>query len=388
MARKINIPKAAQIRGLKKALRNRKTPRAFIPSLKKRLRALGGTLALLAALCGCAARPAAAQTPVIIQPTQQTLATATACTGSAQTFPVKNKNQSQHLASVIATGTMNMFAIEIDGIDDSGNVFRLSDIAQGNFGTTGTSVSAVGYYPKIQVVVTCTGTSFTLSYSGWSGSPFPSTGVAFGSQVNKMLFYAITGATDQTDTFQTPFGNSSGLLYFNYNSSAVAGSTIDVQCESIISGGVGQQFIFSIANRFGNQTFSVPPSSCPSASVVYSTGSASAGLVTLEYSFDAPGGAVNSSVGQYAHVTATTATAVKTTNGTVTAINLNTSAAGTISLFDLQGSSCTATPSTNTVAVLTIGATEIARQIPFESYFQNGICVKASAAMDFTVGFQ
>jgi hypothetical protein len=36
MAR-MNISKEAQIRGLRKALNNRRTPRQFIPSLKKRL---------------------------------------------------------------------------------------------------------------------------------------------------------------------------------------------------------------------------------------------------------------------------------------------------------------------------------------------------------------
>jgi hypothetical protein len=36
MAR-LNIPKDAQIRGLRKAIKNRKTPRQFIPGMKKRL---------------------------------------------------------------------------------------------------------------------------------------------------------------------------------------------------------------------------------------------------------------------------------------------------------------------------------------------------------------
>ncbi len=36
MAR-LNIPKEAQIKGLRKAIKNRKTPRQFIPGMKKRL---------------------------------------------------------------------------------------------------------------------------------------------------------------------------------------------------------------------------------------------------------------------------------------------------------------------------------------------------------------
>jgi len=35
--RRMNISKEAQIRGLKKALANRKTPRGFLPGMKKRL---------------------------------------------------------------------------------------------------------------------------------------------------------------------------------------------------------------------------------------------------------------------------------------------------------------------------------------------------------------
>lgn len=42
MARKLKIPVAAQIRGIEKALRNRRTPKAFIPGLRKRLAKLKG----------------------------------------------------------------------------------------------------------------------------------------------------------------------------------------------------------------------------------------------------------------------------------------------------------------------------------------------------------
>jgi len=34
---RLNIPKEAQIKGLRKAIKNRRTPRQFIPSMKKRL---------------------------------------------------------------------------------------------------------------------------------------------------------------------------------------------------------------------------------------------------------------------------------------------------------------------------------------------------------------
>ena len=84
MARKLHIPKAAQIRGLRKAIANRKTPKQFIPSLKKRLAKL--TVFILFALAASSAYGADSSVP---RPTQQILASATlatACTGSAPTF--------------------------------------------------------------------------------------------------------------------------------------------------------------------------------------------------------------------------------------------------------------------------------------------------------------
>jgi hypothetical protein len=42
MPRKMRIPVASQIRGIKKALANRRTPKAFRPALQKRLRKLQG----------------------------------------------------------------------------------------------------------------------------------------------------------------------------------------------------------------------------------------------------------------------------------------------------------------------------------------------------------
>lgn len=387
MARKMKIPVDKQIKGLRKAIANRKTPRQFLPFLKKRLAKLSASAVVVLALCGCAIRPAVAQTPVIIQPTQQTLATLVACNGMAQTYAVNNRNQTQHIASVIASGSMNLFAMEIDGIDNQGNVFRLSDIAQGNFGSTGTVISGVGYYPKIQVSITCTGTSYTLSYSGSSGFPFPTTGVAFASQLDKQLFFTVAANAGTQNTFQTPFGNSSGTILFNYNSGAIAGSTITVQCQTVVGLGTSEQFQFTIANTTAVQTFIVPPAACPQETVVYSTGGGG-GAFTLEYAFNPPGEAVIPVLGSGSHITGTTATAVKGIAGRLFTVNVNTAAAGTVSVFDLATAACTGTPSTNTVAVITVNATDPAYTKTFNQFLVNGICVKASVAMDLTVGYQ
>jgi hypothetical protein len=92
-------------------------------------------------------------------------------------------------------------------------------------------------------------------------------------------------------------------------------------------------------------------------------------------------------IGEFAHITGTTATAVKATSGVLIQINVNTAAIGTVSVFDLASASCTGTPSTNVAAVLTATATSIG-VFPFHAHFVNGICAKASAAMDLTAVYQ
>jgi hypothetical protein len=387
---KLHIPKAKQIQGLRKAIANRKTPRQFIPSMKKRLAKLTGAAAILFALLGCAARPAVAQAPVSIVPTQQILATATACVGTTQTFPVGNRNQTQHSATLVFTGTVTSAEMQIQGVDNSGNTFIISPTAQAGivFGGISAIVNASGYYPTVNILVTCAiGGTFTLTYSGSQATPQIQGGTEFLSLIDQQIFTGVSGAsTENGVVFPTPFGNSSGILLFKYASSAVAGGSLTVLCVNV-QAGTSEQFAFTIANSTALQIFKVPPATCSQAQVLYGSGGA-AGNITDEYIFDAPGMPVNTTLGSFTHITGTTATAVKGTAGTLLGINLNTSGAGTISIFDLVSGSCTGTPSTNTVAVLTIAATENARSIPFNDSLLNGICVKASAAMDITVNYQ
>lgn len=89
--------------------------------------------------------------------------------------------------------------------------------------------------------------------------------------------------------------------------------------------------------------------------------------------------------GEYTHIAGTTATAIRNTEGQLDSIIVNTAAAGTITVFDLASASCTGTPSTNVVAIITEAATPTTDEIVFHAHLHNGICVKASAAMDLTV---
>jgi len=93
-------------------------------------------------------------------------------------------------------------------------------------------------------------------------------------------------------------------------------------------------------------------------------------------------------IGEQSHITGTTATAVKATTGVLIQLNVNTPAAGTITLFDLASGNCTGTPSTNVRAILTTIASTQPVPITFNAHFANGICLQASVAMDLTAVYQ
>jgi hypothetical protein len=383
---KLNIPKAKQIQGLRKAIANKKTPRQFIPSLKKRLAKL--MACILFALVASTAR---AQAPVSIVPTQQTLAPAgTACTGSAQTFTVQNRNQTQHYAYVAPTLITNL-TMKIQGVDAIGDVYTISDLL-------GTATSAVGgsqallgsgYFPTVQVVITCfpatTGT-FELSYAGAQATTNVNVGSYLVSQVDKALGLAAPAGTNFSANFFTPpFANSFGILTLEYTGAGPAGSTLTVQCQNQTGLGPGAWTFTLATTTLALQSFPVPASNCPTVSVSYNAGTTSSSTYNLDYSFITPGAAQPQ---LYTHITGTTATVVKAGPGVVHTVVVGTPAAGTISLFDLASGSCTGTPATNVVSVITATTTFPAAPAIYDVLFNNGICVKASATMDITVSSQ
>jgi hypothetical protein len=130
------------------------------------------------------------------------------------------------------------------------------------------------------------------------------------------------------------------------------------------------------------QTFAVPGGACSTIDVGYATGGASASTYSLDYVFLPPGTSIPNF---YTHITGTGATVVKAGPGTLHTVVVGTPAVGTISLFDLVPASCTGTPATNVVSVITVTATFPSASEIYDSVFVNGICVKASAIMDITV---
>jgi hypothetical protein len=346
---------------------------------------------LLVATVGCLApRQVHAQYigNVGLQTTQQTLATTVNCTGVAQTFAIQNLGQTQHYASFITQTQPAQFQAEIDGIDKQGNVFRISDVLENAFsviiGQGKGSITASGYYPKIQVVVTCSPNTATFSatYSGSQVTFNQNAGSYLAAQIDKVNFSGAAGNANQADTIPTPFGSTAGTIYFTYTG-AVAGGTLAVDC-------VTNQFTTNsvlnapLANVNTLQTFQIEDNNCPLVQVRYISGGA-ATSATAEYVFSTPGRTTRAT--QYTHIVGTTATAVKPIPGFLHTLSVNTGAAGTVSVFDLATAACTGTPSTNTVAVITATTTTL-QTFTYDVNMLNGICVKASAAMDLTVSAQ
>jgi hypothetical protein len=228
--------------------------------------------------------------------------------------------------------------------------------------------------------------TFTLSYSGTSSITTPGVGSYQAGQIDKYEFNLLTAGTNATDTFQTPFGNSSGTVIFRFNGAGPAASTVNVLCSGVnLSSSINT--VFQLQTTAGlQQFFAVPAGPCTNATVTYFSGGASASTFQLEYIFTQPGFTPNAGTGVYTHVTTTTATAAKATAGFLHTLNVNTAAAGTISIFDLPIASCTGTPATNTVAVITVpAATNGLPPFLYDVNLLQGICVKASVAMDYTV---
>jgi hypothetical protein len=255
----------------------------------------------LLALLVLAAWPARAQFIGYTSPqtVQQSLATSLACTGAAQTFAISNLGQTQHYLNVAAvTGTTN-FQAEIDGIDRQGNVVRISDVLEpsgAGFPFTSGSLYGGGYFPKIQVVITCSpGTAtYTASYSGAWATFNGNAGSYLAGQIDKVTFNAISAGVNQSDTVQTPFGSSAGTLYFKFNTTSLAGTTLQVIC-STVTGFGGTILTTGIpaltvtpANTTTGQIFQVPETSCPFAKVSYTTVGGGT-TITAEYVFATPG---------------------------------------------------------------------------------------------------
>jgi hypothetical protein len=227
---------------------------------------------------------------------QATIATNVACTGAAQNFTTsqgianfRNLGQTQHLAS--ATSNASSFQMEIDGIDNLGLVYRISDPQIGipASAQTGIVVQASGYFPNIQISVLCSaGGTFSISYYGSSSTPITNIAGALVNALDKIPFQNQPANVNKSITFQTPYGTSSGTILFQYNATGPSGSVITAQCISNAGSNL-TLFTFNPTTANTLQLFPVSAASCPFVTLTYTSGGATAATYTMEYIFNAPG---------------------------------------------------------------------------------------------------
>jgi hypothetical protein len=306
------------------------------------------------------------------------------CTGTPQLATVQNLGQSVHQAVFegvsVTSGTM-----VIQGSNDGVSFQNISDTASLN-STANQNLRGDGYYAVVQISVVCpaTGGTFSVFYSGTSVTSGTNTGSAQITQYDKALARAAPSSTNLAVSVQTPFGSSGGSVYFQYSSGTIsAGATLVVQCTGNETFTLVPAFTL-VGTALTFQQIPITASNCSNVTVTYTAGGAGTSTITLDYVFSLPGQSVLQSGTTYTHVTTTTATPAKGTGGLLHALTVNTGAAGTISIFDLPVASCTGTPATNIVAVITATATTL-QTFTYDVNLLTGICVKASVAMDFTV---
>jgi hypothetical protein len=241
-----------------------------------------------------AVAPARAQvSPIRLDTVSSTLASGATCTGSAQNFTTAqgipnfiNKGQTHHLATAISSAAS--FMMEIDGLDNAGNTFRLSNVQVGvpSSAQGGLVVEAAGYMTNIQVKVTCTsGATFTLSYSGDFSTSTTINTAALLAATDKLPFQTAAANTTASSTFQSPTGNSSGTIIFQYAATGPSGSTITAQCVSNAGANL-TLFTFSATTGTAAQLFNVSTATCPFVTLSYNSGGASATTYNLEYVFN------------------------------------------------------------------------------------------------------
>ena len=311
----------------------------------------------------------------------------TACTGSVQSAQIPNNGQTGHYLSYVTTGNPSSISVFMLGqFTATSSNFVISDIAKQ---TPIGQLQANGNYPIMLVGVNCPiGSTFGVFYTGQGIPTGAPAGTNLQSQIAKLLLTAAPlNTTASLPSVQTPYGSSGGALLFAANGTIPGGSTLSLTCDLV--SGLNIPFFqssFAIpAVTNGTFYFPVAPMPCVQPTLIFNSGGASAGTFNLVYDFFAPG--FSSPPFQASHITGIAATAVKATGGLLHTLSINTGAAGTISLFDLPAASCTGTPGTNTIAVITATATT-SESFIYDTNFVQGICVKASVAMDLTVAYE
>lgn len=311
--------------------------------------------------------------------------TTTPCTPSAgQRCAIPNLGQVYHQLTYTVAGSPRYLQIQLEGSEDGTTFFTISDVGTS---VTGGSIWAIGSWPVIRLnlvsIDTGGGISISAFYNGTStvsGSPTGNYNPA--QQLRTVL---LTGNTSTTSaSIGNPFGSTGGYIALV----TVAGAPIPSGSTLVVATDFGvttHNVVSYNLSTSGYQVLYVPPYPATTISIGITYGSASSAVLNAYYFFLSPG---QNAPSLYSHITGTTATNVNGVSSTLLGITVNTAAAGTVSVFDLAPAACTGTPVTNIAAVITVGATDVAHTIPYNLSLQNGLCMKASVAMDLTVTYQ
>ena len=257
-------------------------------------------LLALTILTGCSARCVPAQDlgNVGLRTVFSTVASNQTCTGSAQTFitsqsigtPLfQNLGQTMHFAT-LSGSNLGFATMEIDGLDAKGNSTRISDVlTYAQLGATPQTITGLGYFPNIQISITCQSAgTFTITYSGTFSNFGNPTGGYLAGLMEKAMFLGLAANTNQQVNFQAPFGSTAGTITFKYNTAGVGGSTIQIVCSDSLLARFNQSYNLVNQTSFV-QVMVVPAVPCTKIQATYVSGGVTAGTVTAEYIF-APSG--------------------------------------------------------------------------------------------------
>lgn len=228
--------------------------------------------------------------PTVPQSQQQRLATNVTCTGAQQIYTVTTLGMTVHFVSYNTLGGVQKMSVRLQALDGLGNI--ATEVATPTNEVLSGTLLGVGYFPTLRVIVVCSGAgvtnTFTMSYAGTSTAPGMLVGSMGTSLSAQIIMYLAPGNVDQTvGSITTPYGNSNGKLLFSYVGASLAGSTVDIQCGDKDAAGLAlPTFSFAPANIQGNQTFRIPPSTCPGMTVNYTSGGATTALVTMVMDFE------------------------------------------------------------------------------------------------------
>ena len=208
----------------------------------------------------------------------------TACTGAQQVALVPNLGQTEHFFTVTTSGVV-AFRATAQGSHDGVTFNDVTDVAT----TSGNTVMGQGYYPVVQISVTCASASgtFGVRYSAEATAPAMQIAALQSAQIDKTLTVAApANANFTTQTIRTPFGTSGGGIYFTYSATGPAGSTLNVGCNTLSIAAAASVASFPLATSTATQFFTVPLLPCDFVTVTYTSGGASAVTFTSSYVFN------------------------------------------------------------------------------------------------------